>query len=126
MLPVRKRDYEPGEVITQWQIPLSWWENHTSSNLRYYVRLRVNDSVVLNAAWRELSQRYATHDGDIWIGGAYLRRVDPETVDAVSGGEDALDSLEWAVNDDLIKALHKVNKATATRITVVHHLRIEL
>ena len=39
------------------------------------------------------------------IGGAALIRVNDCEAEAISGGEDALDSLEWAVNDVLGEAL---------------------
>ncbi|WP_175955750.1 XRE family transcriptional regulator [Schaalia sp. Marseille-Q2122] len=132
-MKLRTRNYLPDELITHWQIPLFWWENHTTSDLVYEVRFHVADSAALNAAWRLLSERYTAHDGELWIGGAALRRVDPEHVDASSGGEDALDSLEWVINDDFFGALREVADAAATSMEearvgarVVHELRIPL
>lgn len=124
MLPLRERDYELGEAISHWQIPASWWENHDSSDLHYRVRLRVDDSEALNAAWRLLSTRYTAHDAELWIGGAYLRRTAPETVEAVSGGEDALDSLEWAINEDLIAAVREVSTDERVNICSIEERRI--
>ena len=132
-MELRRRDYLPGELITQWQIPLFWWENHTTSDLAYEVRLHVEDSALLNAAWKLLSERYTAHDGELWIGGAGLRRIDPEHLDASSGGEDALDSLESVINDDFFGALHEIACTSGSTIeeayvgaTVVHELRIPL
>lgn len=131
-MELRRHDYLPDELITQWQIPLFWWENHTTSDLLYKVCLRV-DSAALNAAWKLLSTRYTVHDGELWIGGAGLRRIAPEHVEASSGGEDALDSLEWVINDDLFGALREVastsgngNEEAYVGAIIVHELRIPL
>lgn len=131
-MELRRHDYLPDELIAQWQIPQFWWENHAGSDPLYKVCLRV-DSAALNAAWTLLSMRYTAHDGELWMGGAGLRRLDPENVEVSSGGKDALDSLEWVINDELFGALREVantsgngNKEAYVGAIIVHELRIPL
>ena len=56
----------------------------------------------LDAAWaRIVDEHGADEAGVVPIGGAALIRVNDREAEAISGGEDALDSLEWAVNEVL-------------------------
>ncbi|MGX6451217.1 helix-turn-helix transcriptional regulator [Brevibacterium paucivorans] len=60
----------------------------------------------LGSAWARIVEEHgADEDGVVPIGGAALIRVNDREAEAISGGEDALDSLEWAVNDVLGEAL---------------------
>ena len=68
--------------------------------------MRVITPNVLDSAWARIVEEHGSDDdGVVPIGGAALIRVNDHEVDAISGGEDALDSLEWAVNDVLGEAL---------------------
>ena len=60
----------------------------------------------LDAAWaRIVDEHGADEAGVVPIGGAALIRVNDREAEAISGGEDALDSLEWAVNEVLGEVL---------------------
>ena len=60
----------------------------------------------LDSAWACIVEEHGSDDdGVVPIGGAALIRVNDCEAEAISGGEDALDSLEWAVNDVLGEAL---------------------
>lgn len=64
--------------------------------------LRVITPNALNSAWARIVEEHGADDeGVVPIGGAALIRVNDCEAEAISGGEDALDSLEWAVNDVL-------------------------
>lgn len=60
----------------------------------------------LDSAWARIADEHGTNeDGVVPIGGAALIRVNDWEAEAISEGEEALDSLEWAVNDALGEAL---------------------
>lgn len=60
----------------------------------------------MDSAWARIADEHGINqDGVVPIGGAALIRVNNWEAEAISGGEDALDSLEWAVNDVLGEAL---------------------
>lgn len=68
--------------------------------------MRVVTPGALDSAWaRIVDEHGADEEGVVPIGGAALIRVNNQEVEAISGGEDALDSLEWAVNEVLGEAL---------------------
>ena len=60
----------------------------------------------MDSAWARIADEHGINqDGVVPIGGAALIRVNNWEAVAISEGEDALDSLEWAVNDVLGEAL---------------------
>ncbi|EFG47987.1 hypothetical protein HMPREF0183_0763 [Brevibacterium mcbrellneri ATCC 49030] len=60
----------------------------------------------MDSAWARIADEHGTNeDGVVPIGGAALIRVNDWEAEAISEGEEALDSLEWAVNDALGEAL---------------------
>ena len=92
--------------MTIWKVSDDWFDRHTTQDLAYRVRVRVISPNVLDSAWARIVEEHGSDDdGVVPIGGAALIRVNDHEVDAISGGEDALDSLEWAVNDVLGEAL---------------------
>lgn len=92
--------------MTIWKVSDDWFDRHTTQDLAYRVRVRVITPNALDAAWARIVEEHGSDDdGVVPIGGAALIRVNDHEVDAISGGEDALDSLEWAVNDVLGEAL---------------------
>lgn len=92
--------------MTIWKVSDDWFDRHTTQDLAYRVRVRVITPNALDAAWACIVEEHDSgDDGVVSIGGAALIRVNEHEVDAISGGEDALDSLEWAVNDVLGEAL---------------------
>ena len=92
--------------MTIWKVSNDWFDRHTTQDLAYRVRVRVISPNVLDSAWARIVEEHGSDDdGVVPIGGAALIRVNGHEVDAISGGEDALDSLEWAVNDILGEAL---------------------
>ncbi|OFT25142.1 XRE family transcriptional regulator [Brevibacterium sp. HMSC08F02] len=92
--------------MTIWKVSDDWFDRHTTQDLAYRVRVRVITPNVLDSAWARIVEEHGSDDdGVVPIGGAALIRVNDHEVDAISGGEDALDSLEWAVNDVLGEAL---------------------
>lgn len=114
----------------QWNVPQTWWKNHTSSDLRYEVCFELATTSVLDAIWDALTTRFDVHtEGTneyIVMGGAYLQRVDARKIQAVSAGEDALDSLEWAINDCLYDTIWKLNDTTTAHICALQERRIPL
>lgn len=89
-----------------WTLSDDWFDRHTSQDLAYRVRVRVMTPGALEAAWTRIVEEHGVdEDGVVPIGGAALIRVNERDVESISGGEDALDSLEWAVNEVLGEAL---------------------
>lgn len=96
--------------MTIWALSDDWFDRHTSQDLAYRVRVRVATPGALDSAWaRIVDEHGADEEGVVPIGGAALIRVNNQEVEAISGGEDALDSLEWAVNEVLGEALEGVD-----------------
>lgn len=92
--------------MTIWKVSDDWFDRHTTQDLAYRVRVRVISPNVLDSAWARVVEEHGSDDdGVVPIGGAALIRVNDCEAEAISGGEDALDSLEWAVNDVLGEAL---------------------
>ena len=92
--------------MTIWKVSNDWFDRHTTQDLAYRVRVRVISPNVLDSAWARIVEEHGSDDdGVVPIGGAALIRVNDCEAEAISGGEDALDSLEWAVNDVLGEAL---------------------
>ncbi|MBM7815688.1 hypothetical protein JOE56_000382 [Brevibacterium paucivorans] len=92
--------------MTIWTLSNDWFDRHTTQDLTYRVRVRALTPGALDAAWARIVEEHgADEDGVVPIGGAALIRVNDREAEAISGGEDALDSLEWAVNDVLGEAL---------------------
>lgn len=64
--------------------------------------LRVITPNAFDSAWARIVEEHGADDeGVVPIGGAALIRLNDCESEAMRGGEDALDSLEWAVNDVL-------------------------
>ena len=94
--------------MTIWKVSDDWFDRHTTQDLAYRVRVRVFTSGALDSAWARIVEEHGSgDDGVVPIGGAALIRVNDCEAEAISGGEDALDSLEWAVNDVLGEALRR-------------------
>lgn len=92
--------------MTIWTLSNDWFDRHTTQDLTYRIRVRVLTPGALDSAWARIVEEHgADEDGVVPIGGAALIRVNDREAEAISGGEDALDSLEWAVNDVLGEAL---------------------
>ncbi|WP_040282595.1 hypothetical protein [Tessaracoccus massiliensis] len=92
--------------MTFWTLSNDWFDRHTTQDLTYRVRVRVMTPGALDAAWaRIVDEHGADEAGVVPIGGAALIRVNDREAEAISGGEDALDSLEWAVNEVLGEVL---------------------
>lgn len=93
-------------VMTIWKVSDDWFDRHTTHDLAYRVRVRVITPNAMDSAWARIVKEHGSDDdGVVPIGGAALIRVNDCEAEAISGGEDALDSLEWAVNDVLGEAL---------------------
>ena len=91
--------------MTIWKVSDDWFDRHTTQDLAYRVRVRVISPNALDSAWARIVEEHGSDDdGVVPIGGAALIRVNDCEAEAISGGEDALDSLEWAVNDVLGEA----------------------
>ena len=92
--------------MTIWKVSDDWFDRHTTQDLAYRVRVRVISPNALDSAWARIVEEHGSDDdGVVPIGGAALIRVNDCEAEAISGGEDALDSLEWAVNDVLGEVL---------------------
>ncbi|OFT96829.1 XRE family transcriptional regulator [Brevibacterium sp. HMSC22B09] len=92
--------------MTIWKVSDDWFDRHTTQDLAYRVRVRAVTPNAMDSAWARIVKEHGSDDdGVVPIGGAALIRVNDHEAEAISGGEDALDSLEWAVNDVLGEAL---------------------
>lgn len=99
---------------------------------RCAVTIRITPASALDPAWRALAAERAGRAGGagaagaasgaggaaIPDGGAVLHRVGDAEVRVESGGEDGLDSLQWAINDTLGGHLHAV--AAGATVQQVH------
>lgn len=102
-----------------WQPPTEWFRSHHQDRV-YAVCLTVTPSGLLDEAWRTLCHTQTMEGSVIVDGGASLRRVGPGTVEVVSGGEDALDSLQASIDDTLQPALNP-----AAHLTVIAERIVE-
>lgn len=87
-----------------WEPSETWQRRHRQSMV-YQVQVRVEPTAALDSAWVALGSERGGSTDEIGIGGAVLRRLAPDTVAVVSGGEDALDSLDWCLNETLAEAV---------------------
>ncbi|WP_394277203.1 hypothetical protein [Luteococcus sp.] len=91
-----------------WQPGVQWLDEHTSSDLVYTVVVAFDSRESRDAVLREAA-RGRLSDGDAVLhGGAALEPRGEREVLATSGGEDALDSLEGALNDTLGGAIERL------------------
>lgn len=101
-----------------WKISEKWLQQHTSQDLVYHV---VFESPAFTPEWWEgLCSNHEVDGGVILIGGANLKFF-PELgrVSSCSGGEDALDSLDDAINDVLFTSIPsdvEVREVSAQRV----------
>lgn len=101
-----------------WQPPAEWLRGHHQDRV-YAVRLSVAPSGELDEAWRSLRRTRAMEGSRVLDGGASLKRVGPATVEVVSGGEDALDSLHESIEDTLRSALGREARVTVVAQRIV-------
>lgn len=96
--------------MEKWQVSKIWQRKHTSSQLRYTVTLRVFPATVMPQLWTALQAEgeQGAHTDELSFGGVVLRHDGNDTVTAVSGGEDGLDSLDYGINDVLLSNLKAV------------------
>ncbi|STD10378.1 Uncharacterised protein [Dermatophilus congolensis] len=106
--------------------PSDWWRRHNSSDLLYELRLRFVSGAECAAVWKVLEKEHTVGEtGSVLIGGAAIQHLgvseggNAAEVLIISGGEDALDSLGYAI-EDLEEA---VSKAGAAMPEVVDHVR---
>lgn len=86
-------------MSTAWCPTQRWRRQHKQSKVyRVRVRARIDER-----AWANLEKENSSSDGSIGLGGVSLTRVSENEVDAISGGEDAFDSLEYAINEVLAR-----------------------
>lgn len=72
-----------------------WFDRHTSQDLVYRVWVRIVTPGALEAAWARIVDEHGVdEEGVVPIGGVALIRVNDREAEEISGGEDALDSLE--------------------------------
>lgn len=88
-----------------WQPSGSLLRQHNSSALLYTVRLAVSPESAVAEAWDALGREPGGDGLRILDGGASLIRLPDGVIEAVSGGEDALDSLQYTINETLAEAL---------------------
>ncbi|QTH59781.1 hypothetical protein J5O04_01130 [Corynebacterium hindlerae] len=84
-----------------WQPSDKWQRRHTQDHA---YRIVVHVPALTDAAWERLRTENEASDDRIDFGGVYLERLTGNEVAAVSGGEDAFDSLDYALNDMLREA----------------------
>lgn len=85
--------------MQQWIPSEDWWTRHTSQGLVYRITFRFSTSDLVDKIWAAAVAQRRIDNEVILDGGAYLKRVGLRDIEVGSGGEDALDSLEFCVND---------------------------
>ena len=103
-----------------WTVGDALWAGHDSSDLVYLVELAFSSPQARDRVWADLREHHPTDGDDVLHGGACLTRVDEADVHVVSGGQDALDSLDAAVNDVLADAMRRVGQDAAIAVHGVH------
>lgn len=93
----------------RWEASEDWWRRHTSADLVYRLRLRLGSPQLVDRVWAKAAQGRQVDAGAILYGGAYVERVGPRDLEVGSGGEDALDSLAYGINDLVIDPLHELD-----------------
>lgn len=116
--------------MTFWKLSDDWLRNHTSPDLVYTVVRRLDSPDITQRVWQQFEDRVVDgaevgggpegHPTVLW-GGAYLELVGDREIEAGSGGEDALDSLNYAINELLANAIASAD--VSTRIKVVSAAR---
>lgn len=108
-----------------WTIPEKWWTGHTTPDLLYRVRFRFGAADGFAAAdrvwWELVAERPATPDGHVLVGGAALSRSSTTDIEVISAGEDALDSLDFAVNHTLATAVAKAGVPRPALVVTSRH-----
>lgn len=95
--------------MKRWQVSDQWWRQHTSSDLVYTVVIRVEPPHVAKQLWAKLSaDNGPDDDGALAFGGVSIAKS-KATFEVCSGGEDALDSLEYGINDVLLETLETLD-----------------
>ncbi|WP_295644982.1 hypothetical protein [uncultured Corynebacterium sp.] len=113
---------------TLWKPSEDWLHNHTTSDLVYTVHLQLESGEAVDRVWEQLvdcirkdSPENAGSSTVFW-GGAHLDRVGDREIEAGSGGEDALDSLDDCINDLLGQAM--ADAGVAMEVTVISEQRV--
>lgn len=105
-----------------WKPSDDWHTRHDTSDLCYAVTFLVEPASAVDAVWADACTRgRLDDDGELLLGGAGIVRGGQHLVVA-SGGEDALDSLEAAVDEVLAPAVDAVEGARATAVREVREL----
>lgn len=95
--------------MTIWQASADWRQRHNSRDLVYRIRVRFESTAQADAVWQQLANNHRVdEEGAVLIGGSGIVRHSDTTFDLISGGEDALDSLEWCCNESLQQAMAAV------------------
>lgn len=103
-------------LMQAWTPGEDWWTRHTTHDLVYRVTFRFSSEGLVDEIWAAAASRRRVEDGAILDGGAYLERVGPRDIEAGSGGEDALDSLEFCINDLLFAVTKTIAPKERPRI----------
>lgn len=99
-----------------WQ-PSAASRRATAAGAAYAVRIDIAPADVADRAWQQLSEELPAHGSTLADGGVALVRSGAARVEAVSGGEDVLDSLSWSINHTLRDAVLGADRAAT--LTVV-------
>ncbi|WP_051866647.1 hypothetical protein [Corynebacterium atypicum] len=102
-----------------WQASAELWAHHNSQDLVYRLDLAFSSAAERDRVWRVLGQSRPVSEGAVLCGGAALTCLGARGMQVISGGEDALDSLDDAVNDALATALDTAgitNRPTVTGV----------
>lgn len=102
--------------MQSWTPSEDWWTRHTAQDLVYHLTFRFSSPDIVDEIWAKARDLRRVKDGVILDGGAYLERVGPRDIEACSGGEDALDSLEFCINELLFAVTNTVAPKERPRI----------
>ena len=109
-----------------WKPSTDWRKRHTSQDLCYAVTFVVDPADALDRIWTAAQEHaFLDEDGKLLLGGAGIARAGDRHLVVTSGGEDALDSLESAVDDVLAPAVESVDGATVTAVREVRELVLD-
>ncbi|MEL4358920.1 MULTISPECIES: hypothetical protein [unclassified Luteococcus] len=74
----------------------------------YGVRVAVEPPGLRDELWRLMAEELTSQGEVLLDGGTALHRLDSDSIELVSGGEDVLDSLSWSINQTLTEAAAKL------------------
>lgn len=105
-----------------WGSNRDWLQRHDSRELLYTVAVRFTSRSDRDEVWNLLTAEHAMDTGAVLLGGAALSRQGTDRLTAISGGEDALDSLEDCLDATLADAVERCGVGTPSVVLEVREV----